>query len=89
MKQATGDLICRVTQGAVWVMCPICRRGKVLKLTEETRARGLILFCRSCKHENVVDIVPADGKVQRFPRVILARCADFNATEAAKTAEKG
>lgn len=70
-------------------MCPICRRGKVLKLTRETRARGLVLFCRSCKHENVVDIVPADDCAQRLPRVILAKQTDSTDTEAAKTAEKG
>lgn len=82
MKQATGNLICRATHGAAWVMCPLCRHGKVLKLTEETRAWGLVLFCRNCKHECVVDIVPADGYAQRFPRVIPTNQA---ATTAMKT----
>lgn len=39
-------------------MCPMCRRGKLLKLSKETRAQGLILFCRNCKQEVTVEIEP-------------------------------
>ena len=61
MKKAADELACRVTTGAAWVMCPVCRRGKLLKLAKETRARDLILFCRNCKQEVVVEIGPGEG----------------------------
>ena len=77
MKQTTRELICRENQDAAWVKCPICRRGKLLRLTAGTRAQELVLFCRSCKHESVVDIVPADGKGQGYPRVIQADTTAF------------
>lgn len=44
---------------------PVCRRGKLLKLTEATRAQGLVLFCRQCKHETVVEIGPGGGSLPR------------------------
>lgn len=48
------------------------RRGKLLKLTEETRAQGLVLFCQSCKHESVVEIGPEKAGTQGLPRVWLS-----------------
>lgn len=40
-----------------WVLCPVCRRKKVLRLLPGTRARNLAVYCRSCKTESVVDIL--------------------------------
>lgn len=40
-----------------WVFCPVCRRGKVLKLRPGTRAEKLAVYCRVCKTESVVDIL--------------------------------
>ncbi len=40
-----------------WVLCPVCRRGKVLKLRPGTRAENLAVYCRVCKTESVVDIL--------------------------------
>ena len=54
MSKTAAELICKTTMGGTWVVCPVCRRGKLLKLTEATRAQGLVLFCRQCKHETVV-----------------------------------
>ena len=71
-RTAEREVACRVTKGVAWVLCPVCWRGKVLKLTEETRAQGLVLYCRSCKHESVVEIVPGDSVGQGLPRVRLA-----------------
>ena len=70
-RAAEREVSCRVTQGGAWVLCPVCRRGKVLKLTEETRSQGLVLYCRSCKHESVVEIMPGD-RADGLPRVQLA-----------------
>lgn len=40
-----------------WVQCPICRRNKkLLRISEETRAKGLPVFCRDCKHEVILNI---------------------------------
>ena len=80
MKQTTRELICRESQDAAWVKCPICRRGKLLRLTEGARARELVLFCRSCKHESVVDIVAGGNQQQQFPRVIPANQASISGT---------
>ena len=66
MSKAAVELVCKTTMGGTWVMCPVCRRGKLLKLTTATRARGLVLFCRQCKHETTVNITPGGG---RLPRV--------------------
>lgn len=66
MSKAAAELVCKATMGGTWVVCPVCRRGKLLKLTEATRAQGLVLFCRQCKHETVVEIGPGSG---RLPRV--------------------
>ena len=56
MSGTAAELVCKTTVGGTWVVCPVCRRGKLLKLTEATRAQGLVLFCRCCKHETVVEI---------------------------------
>lgn len=82
MNKISNELKCKVTTGVVWVMCPVCGHGKILKLTEQTRAAGLVLFCRRCKHESVVDIVPGGGG-HGFPRAYLAAGGTGNQTESA------
>ncbi|BDF69156.1 hypothetical protein CE91St41_01370 [Oscillospiraceae bacterium] len=62
---------CRETNGAMWVICPVCRAGKVLKLRMGTKARNLTVYCRQCKHESVIDIGPGEGG-GAGPRVTLA-----------------
>lgn len=44
-----------------WLLCPACGRGKVLRLLPDTRATDLIVHCKVCKKESVVNIpfVPA------------------------------
>jgi transcription elongation factor Elf1 len=37
-------------------MCPECGKGKVLKLTPQTRAKNLIVFCKRCGRESTVNI---------------------------------
>lgn len=65
MSKTAAELICKSTMGGTWVVCPVCRRGKLLKLTESTRAQRLVLFCRQCKHETVVEIGPGGGGLPR------------------------
>ena len=40
-----------------WLICPICRRRKLLRVYRETNGRNIPLYCKNCKTEFVVDIV--------------------------------
>lgn len=40
-----------------WVQCPVCKRNRrLLRVEENTRARWLLVYCRSCKTEIALDI---------------------------------
>ena len=39
-----------------WLMCPVCGKGKVLKLREDTTAYALPVYCRRCGQESIVNI---------------------------------
>ena len=39
-----------------WLMCPSCRRRKVLQVRPETSAKNLIVYCRDCRSETMVEI---------------------------------
>ena len=39
-----------------WLMCPLCQRGKVLKIRSDTRAENLVVHCKKCGQESVVNI---------------------------------
>lgn len=40
-----------------WISCPNCRVNKrLLRVSDETEAKGLPVFCRSCKTEVILDI---------------------------------
>ena len=39
-----------------WLFCPACGKSKVLKLRIDTRAENLIVHCKKCGRESVVDI---------------------------------
>lgn len=39
-----------------WLMCPACGRGKVLRLLPKTEAKNLIVHCKICKQESIVNI---------------------------------
>lgn len=66
-----NEVRCKRTGGGAWVICPVCRVGKVLKLEPDTTARHLTLYCRCCKRESVVDIAPGE-RAQPGQRVTLA-----------------
>ncbi len=46
----------KITAEQKWLMCPACGRAKVLKLLPTTEARDLIVYCKSCKAESIVNI---------------------------------
>lgn len=39
-----------------WVICPVCRKGKLLKLLPDTAVRNLPVKCKRCGQETVVNI---------------------------------
>lgn len=40
-----------------WVHCPVCRTNKrLLKLLPESRGQSIVIFCKVCKSEFVVDV---------------------------------
>lgn len=41
-----------------WAMCPICRKGKLLKLLPETKVRALPCKCKLCGQTTIVNIEP-------------------------------
>ena len=39
-----------------WVICPVCRKGKLLKLRPDTTTRNLPCKCKRCGQESLVNI---------------------------------
>lgn len=40
-----------------YLVCPTCLRNKhLLKINSDTVASRIVIFCRDCKHEHIVDI---------------------------------
>lgn len=39
-----------------WVMCPICGKGKILKIDPETTVHHLPRKCKRCGQETIVNI---------------------------------
>lgn len=52
----TTVVICKSTPLGVFIPCPICRSGKLMRLYPETSAAHVALYCRKCRRESVVDI---------------------------------
>ena len=39
-----------------WLMCPVCRKGKVLKVREDTEVKNLEVRCKLCGQKTLVNI---------------------------------
>jgi uncharacterized protein YbaR (Trm112 family) len=40
-----------------WLVCPTCRRNKrLLRIRQDTEAHRMVVYCRDCKTEHIVDI---------------------------------
>ncbi len=51
-----------------WIACPVCRRNKrLLRITPETQADCLPVFCRDCKTEIILHIDRGQSVERRSP----------------------
>lgn len=51
-----------------WISCPNCRRNKrLLRISPETEAHGLQIYCRDCKTEIFLDIAKGQSVERRSP----------------------
>lgn len=66
-------VICKATPSGVFIPCPVCRSGKLMRLYPETAAACVSLYCRKCKRESIIDIRAGDG----LDRVTLHRPAQM------------
>lgn len=53
----TTEAACdKVNANKRWLMCPVCGKGKVLQLLPTTKAENLIVYCKICRRESIVNI---------------------------------
>lgn len=50
-----------------FLQCPHCGNRKLLRVADDTEARGLPVWCRKCQREIVVDIVRGQCFQSRSP----------------------
>lgn len=51
-----------------WITCPECRRNRrLLRITDETEARNLEVYCRDCKRTIVLNIARGQSVERRSP----------------------
>lgn len=48
----------RITANNVWLMCPVCGEAKLARLLPTTEVKDLALYCKHCRKERVVNILP-------------------------------
>lgn len=39
-----------------WLACPACGHPKLMKVRSDTKAVNIIVYCKRCKKENLIDI---------------------------------
>lgn len=51
-----------------WLTCPICKRNRrLLRIREDTEAKNLLIYCRDCKTECILDIARGQSVKRRSP----------------------
>jgi len=51
-----------------WVVCPVCKRNRrLLRITNDTEASGLPVYCRSCRTELILNIVRGQSVERQSP----------------------
>ena len=39
-----------------WIICPVCGKGRTLRILPTTYARDAIVFCKRCGSESIINI---------------------------------
>ena len=51
-----------------WITCPECRRNRhLLRITDETEAKNLPVYCRDCKKTSALNIARGQSVERRSP----------------------
>ena len=51
-----------------WIACPICKRNhRLLKITGDTEAHRLPVYCRTCRTEIILDIEKGQSVKRQSP----------------------
>ena len=59
VKQLNSQKKCgKIETKPRWLKCPACGLGKVLKLIPGTSASNLVVYCKRCGKESIVNIAP-------------------------------
>ena len=57
LKQLNSQKECgKIMTNPRWLKCPACGLGKVLKLIPGTSASNLVVYCKRCGKESIVNI---------------------------------
>lgn len=64
MEQRRGKLV--VKDG--WITCPMCRRNhSLLRIRDDTEAKSLPVYCRTCRTEIILDIARGQSVKRQSP----------------------
>jgi uncharacterized Zn finger protein (UPF0148 family) len=51
-----------------WITCPVCHRNhRLLRIDDDTEAKGLPVYCRDCKTEIILNIERGRSVERRSP----------------------
>lgn len=69
MERLQNVLQCdKITVTNGWIACPVCKRNRrLLRVEPETLARNLLVYCRDCKQEIVLNIDRGQSVERRSP----------------------
>lgn len=54
MQSETKSVKLTIRNG--WVICPVCGKGKILKVNPDTTVHRLPRVCKICRQESIVNI---------------------------------
>lgn len=52
----SSEMCGKIKTNQGWLRCPACGRGRVLQLLPTTQAKDLVVYCKVCKKESIVNI---------------------------------